>query len=158
MLHIPGSISVPDDVSAFKLPELGPENVALMCMTSGTTGVPKAVMHTQGGLAFSCYDVMDATWYNAGMLRLPKRVDGDCVPIALALQTGYISGYLVLMATLTLHMTLNFCDVDEMRGFIKGGWPAGVLRVMCLATRMVLCDSLMVMRERKDAAACARRA
>lgn len=71
-------------------------------MTSGTTGTPKGAMHTTGGLAWMCMNCLDTMFYNQATLGPRRR--GDCLPTVLTFQSGYISAYLVVAATFTLHL------------------------------------------------------
>ena len=55
-------------VASYTPPELPPDTVAVICMTSGTTGTPKGVMHTTGGLVWAAQNIVDDMWYNHATL------------------------------------------------------------------------------------------
>lgn len=87
------------------------DGIGMMVTTSGTTGKPKAVMHSQRGMYYTSLQCHQA---------MPEHEFGAmCLPF----DQGYVSYTMVLAAQCRLGMCLHFVDRPLLVGFFSNGWP-----------------------------------
>jgi long-chain acyl-CoA synthetase len=97
-----------------------PEDIALLCTTSGTTGTPKAVMHSQEAM-------YHLGRYGEQLGRV--QFNGDLVGerMAFPFESGYISYIMVTCWAVGMGLELNFLEAPELRKVLPEIRPAVML-------------------------------
>eukprot|EP00039_Didymoeca_costata_P024224 m.9664 g.9664 ORF g.9664 m.9664 type:complete len:649 (+) comp4111_c0_seq1:194-2140(+) len=91
-----------------------PDDIIMMVTTSGTTGKPKAVMHSQEAAFLTSLQVVST---------VPDQVGGSMV---MSYDAGFISYTMVHQSFVGLGLTMVFMEKETLRSFLSGGWPAFV--------------------------------
>lgn len=117
---------VTDDQVARRRSALGPETVATLCYTSGTTGKPKGCVLTHGNLHAEAANTVEL------LHPLFKEVTGQTAATLLFLPLAHILGRTIQIACLTARIEFGHCPSikpDELRPELRSYRPTFVVGV-----------------------------